>query len=201
MDKKKITWISVGCCLILATSLFFRQKGSSQDVEDIKLWLSGSSQSKSSEAIYASFLKQPKLDEKTQIQALQKLLLDGKDCSFFSKVKNPSLVRLFSEISCKVSRGDLAEALKDSLALNKKLEACLEDQSYLYVLNLYRMTILHKKLGNQAEEKECLLEFGKIAKDPLVSISLKEAYYTLVENLRSEDVTLEDYFAARLGSI
>ena len=125
--------------------------------------------------------------------------------SFSTKTSSTELQTLlplhlkFSAIAAKNKQEDYKEALNDAVLLQKELNTT--ENSYLYVLNLYQIGILQKKLGNTTEEQATWEQLERLTSTQEASASLKAACQLLSQNLSSEETTLADYLDARKAQL
>ena len=128
---------------------------------------------------------------------LQKSLLEGDlpEVHSLGVILASPNYQLFSEISLKITEGNLSDSLKESISLQDKIVK--EDESYLYVLNLYRIGVLQKKLGNFQDEKEVWESLEGMLYGEDTPAYLKKSSLSLVEGLTSEDTSLKEYLTDR----
>jgi hypothetical protein len=108
--------------------------------------------------------------------------------------------QLFSEISFKITEGKIEDSLRESLSLKANIEKGFEksqEESYLYVLNLYRIGILQKTLGNIQEEKKTWEELEGIICGSDPRSFLRNSSLSLVGSLSSNETSLREYFLDR----
>ncbi len=169
MSKKNLTFMAGGAFLLLVAFLSFR----------------GTSESFAFDS-----------------RDLQKELLEGgvPEVHTLGVVLPSSHYQMFSEISLKVTEGKIEDSLRGSLALKAKIEKSLEEspqESYLYTLNLYRIGVLQKALGQVKEEKETWEELEGIISGRDERKYLMSSGLSLVESLSSEETSLKEYFIKR----
>lgn len=93
----------------------------------------------------------------------------------------------FAKGSLLIAKGELQEALKQSLALKSQLD----QETLLYGFNLVRIATLHRVLENSQEEKLALQELEDYMK------AHEKAASVLAECFHEEDHTLFDYILER----
>ena len=112
--------------------------------------------------------------------------------------------QVFSEISFKITEGKIEDSLKESLFLKAQIEKGFEEtqeESYLYVLNLYRIGVLQKTLGNVQEEKGVWEELEGMVYGVDTPEHLRKSSLSLVGSLSSGETSLKEYFTERRSQL
>lgn len=133
---------------------------------------------------------------------LQKELLEGgtPEVHSLGLILASPHYQLFSEISFKITEGKIEDSLQESLSLKAEIEKGFEEsqeESYLYVLNLYRIGVLQKTLGNIQEEKMAWEELEGIICGSDARSFLRSSGLSLVGSLSSNETSLKEYFSDR----
>jgi hypothetical protein len=124
---------------------------------------------------------------------LQEIVLFRPDIFTKAWLKEPLKIKdtydKFSEGSILIAENKLEDALIQGESLQKEL--CFEKSPALYAFNVFRLAVLHDKLGHA---KEALAHFKSIMIQNEVKQALDQAY-------RHEAVCVSDYIIERLNDL
>lgn len=201
--RKTVGWALAGTAIVISAVLWGRFSHA-EKTEGVQValmeWLSGSSKATPKEVsrwlekdpiVHAAFagiaaqkfliLKEPRYAEKYAKEGL---------CAV-----NPySSYRDFSKASFLIAQEKWSKALESAIALKNHMDKNPSlYQENLYVMNLLRIGMLQKHLGDSSAEKQAWEDLQKALANP----AMKQAYFSLVQYSKTEDVTFQDFVEMR----